>query len=128
MPLLTVALVPAPQGVLVHLTGEADLSTLPLLTDALAEAANTGAEHVVVDVAAVRFWDGSNLQALAATTAALTASGRSCRIVGAGDATRRLIRLAAYDDLLDLERRPCTNHAAHGNRGTAVVDGVRRAA
>ena len=39
MPLLTVALVPAPDRIVVRLTGETDLSTAPLLTAELARAA-----------------------------------------------------------------------------------------
>lgn len=128
MPLLTVVLVPAPERVVLRLTGEADLSTLSTLSDALAEAADTGAEHVVVDVRAVHFWDSSNLGALAIATAALTASGRTCRVVGAGTATRRLIHLAAYDGLLDVDGPSAGDDAVHGHRGTVSVDGVRRAA
>jgi len=94
VPLLHVVLVPAPDQVVVRLIGESDLSTAPLLTEALAEAAALGTPHVVVDVAAVRFWDVSGLHALVAFTAELSAADRSCRIVGAPAPTRRLIELA----------------------------------
>jgi anti-anti-sigma factor len=127
VPLLTVAHVPAHEGIAVlRLTGDADLSTLPLLAGALAHAVDTGAEHVVVEAAEVRFWDSSNLRALAAVTTELTASGRTCRIVGAGAATRRLIQAADYGSVLDLDGPGSA--AAHGGRGTATVDGVRSAA
>ena len=80
---LNVALVPAPDQVVVRLTGDADLSTRPPVADALTQAAGLGTRQVVVDVAGARFWDCSGLHALAEFTADLAAAGRSCRIVGA---------------------------------------------
>ena len=103
MPLLTIALVPGPDQVVVRLTGEGDLSTLPVLSDALVRAALLGTARVVVDVATVRFWDSSSLRALASVTAELAASGRTCRIVGATAAMRRLIQAAAFSDALDVD-------------------------
>ena len=102
MPLLNVALVPAPDQVVVRLTGDADLSTVPQITDALTQAAGLGTPHLVVDVAAVHFWDSSGLHALTAITGELQAADRSCRLVGAGPSTRRLIAAAGLADALDL--------------------------
>lgn len=103
MPLLNVALVPAPDQVVVRLTGEADLSSAPQLDDALAQAGGLGTRQVVVDVAGVRFWDLSGLYALTEFTADLAAEDRSCRIVGAPAATRRLIALASLAGDLNLD-------------------------
>lgn len=103
MPQLNVALVPGPDQVVVRLRGDADLSTTPLLTDALLQSAGLGSTQVVVDVAGTRFWDCSGLTALARFTADLAAAGRACRIVGAPAATRRLIVLAALGDDLVLD-------------------------
>jgi len=103
VPSLTVALVPAPDQVVVRLTGDADLSTAPVLTDALAQAATLGTRHLVVDIATARFWDSSGLRALTTVTAELAAAGRSCRIVGAGPTTRRLIAAAGLTDRLELD-------------------------
>jgi anti-anti-sigma factor len=103
VPQLNVALVPAPDQVVVRLTGESDLSTAALLTDALAQAAGLGSTRVVVDVAAARFWDCSGLHALADFTADLARAGRQCRVVGASAATRRLVVLAGFGSLLALD-------------------------
>ena len=103
MALLNVALVPAPDQVVVRLTGEADLSSAPRLRSALARAASLGTRHVVVDVAAVRFWDLSGLYVLVEFTADLASFGRSCRIVAAPAATRRLIELAVLGHALNLD-------------------------
>lgn len=103
MPQLNVALVPAPDQVVVRVTGEADLSTAGLVTDALTQAAALGTESVVVDVAAARFWDCSALHALATFTTDLARAGRRCRVVGATAATRRLVVLADFATTLVLD-------------------------
>jgi anti-anti-sigma factor len=103
VPLLNVALVPAPDQVVVRLTGEADLSSTPQLGDGLAQAGGLGTRQVVVDVAGVRFWDLSGLYALTQFTADLADEDRSCRIVGAPAATRRLIQLASLAGGLNLD-------------------------
>lgn len=103
MPLLNVALVPAPGLVVVRLTGESDLSTTGQLVDALAQAAGLGTDSVVVDVAAAKFWDCSGLHALADFTAELARAGRQCRLVGASAATRRLVVLAGFAPALTLD-------------------------
>jgi anti-anti-sigma factor len=140
VPLLNVALVPAPDQVVVRVTGEADLSSTSLLSDALTQAGRLGTRQVVVDVAAVRFWDLSGLYALTDFTAELAAEHRSCRIVGAPAVTRRLITLASLADALNLDgplrelpvptrpapaRRPVPEHAARprGAAGALVTVG-----
>ncbi len=94
MPLLNAALVPAPDQVVVRLTGDVDLSTAPLVADALSRAVGLGTRQVVVDVAGARFWDCSGLGVLAGVTRELDSAGRALRIVGALPATRRLIGMA----------------------------------
>src|SRR6476620_10794369 len=85
---LNVALVPGPDQVVVRFTGDADLSTSPVIAEALGRAALLGTRQVVVDVATTKFWDVSGLHALVVFTAELSATDRSCRIVGALAATR----------------------------------------
>jgi anti-anti-sigma factor len=103
VPLLTVAHVPAPDRIVVRLTGETDLSTAALLTAELARAAARGTRSVIVDVAGVRFWDCSGLHALADLTDELGRAGRQVRIVGAGPQTRRLIAMADFSAALELD-------------------------
>jgi anti-anti-sigma factor len=140
VPLLNVALVPAPDQVVVRLTGDADLSTVPLVTDALVQAAGLGTRQVVVDVAGARFWDCSGLHALTTFTADLAAAGRACRLVGATRQTRRLIAAADLSDRLHLDgpvaggpaaiatatgnatvRRPATGHPVPPRDGQLPV-------
>jgi anti-anti-sigma factor len=103
VPPLTVALVPAPDRIVVRLTGETDLSTAQLLTDQLVRAAAQGTPTLIVDVSGVRFWDCSGLHVLADLSAELRTAGRQCRIVGAGPATRRLIGMADFTAALELD-------------------------
>ncbi|MGK5113875.1 MULTISPECIES: STAS domain-containing protein [unclassified Geodermatophilus] len=103
MPHLRVALVPAPDLVVVRVVGDADVSTVGRLTSALEEAAGLGTGRVVVDVAGTRFRDCSALYALTRFTDALSPAGRSCRVVGAPAATRRLVRAAGLADRLELD-------------------------
>jgi anti-anti-sigma factor len=135
VPLLNVALVPAPDQVVVRLTGESDLSTEGLLADALTQAAGLGTDSVVVDVAAVKFWDCSGLHALADFTADLARAGRQCRIVGATAATRRLVVLAGFALALTLDGpvhhpavRPAPTPAVRADRSAGVVPSLAAAA
>jgi anti-anti-sigma factor len=99
VPLLTVAVAPSPDRVVVRLEGEADLSTRPLLDRGLSEAAAAG-DPVEVDLGGVRFFDSSCLGVLGAFSARLGASGRTCRLVAVPPRTRRLIGLTGLDELL----------------------------
>jgi anti-anti-sigma factor len=131
VPLLNVVLVPAPDQVVVRVTGDGDLSTTPLIADALNQAAGLGTRQVVVDVAAARFWDCSGLHALIEFTAELGAAGRSCRIVGAPANTRRLIELADVAEQLNLggavNELPAPNVVAPPAPAAATrSDGARR--
>ncbi|MGY1682563.1 STAS domain-containing protein [Geodermatophilus sp. SYSU D01176] len=103
MPHLQTAVVPAPDQVVVRLTGDVDAPAVPRLTSALEEAAVSGRGAVVVDVAGARFRDASGLQVLAGFTDALVPAGRHCRIVGAPAATRRLVRSVGLDGRLELD-------------------------
>ena len=103
VPPLAIVLVPAPDRIVVRLTGESDLSTAALLEAELTGAAARGTRSVLVDVAAVRFWDCSGLHVLADLTAELDRTDRSVRIVGAGRETRRLIAMADFSGALELD-------------------------
>ncbi|MGR7025899.1 STAS domain-containing protein [Geodermatophilus sp. URMC 62] len=100
---LHVAVVPAPDQVVVRLTGDAGRPTLPRLVPALTRAAGHGTTSVVVDVAGARFRDRSALQALAGFSDAMAASGRCCRVVGAPAVTRRLVIETGLAEHLELD-------------------------
>ena len=103
MPHLHIAVVPAPDQVVVRLTGEVGGAAAPRLTRALHEAAVTGRGAVVVDVAGASFGDCSGLHVLAEFTDELVPAGRRCRIVGAPAVTRRLVRASGLGERLELD-------------------------
>ena len=100
---LSVAVVPAPDQVVVRLTGDAGRPTLTRLVPALTRAAGHGTTSVVVDVAGARFQDGTALQALAGFSDAMAAAGRCCRLVGAPAVTRRLVSEEGLAEHLELD-------------------------
>jgi anti-anti-sigma factor len=103
VPHLQIAVVRAPDQVVVRLTGDVDVPVAGRLRRALQEAAVAGRGTVVVDVAGARFQDCSGLRVLAVFSDALVPAGRSCRVVGAPAATRHLIRSAGFGDRLELD-------------------------
>ena len=124
MPQLNVALVPAPDQVVLRLTGDVDLSTSPVVADALVRAAGLGTPQVVVDLGSARFWDCSGLHELVTFTKELRSAGRSCRLVGAQPATRRLIGMANLASDLQIDGvRPATS----GRPGATGRGAARRA-
>ena len=103
MPHLQIAVVRAPDQVVVRLTGDVDVPAAGRLSQALQEAALVGRGPVVVDVAGACFRDCSGLRVLAVFSDTLVPAGRSCRVVGAPAATRRLVRSAGLGDRLELD-------------------------
>jgi anti-anti-sigma factor len=103
VPHLQIAVVRGPDQVVVRLTGDVDAPAAGRLDRALQEAAVAGRGAVVVDVAGARFRDSSGLRLLALFSDALIPVGRSCRVVGAPAATRRLVRSAGLGDRLELD-------------------------
>jgi anti-anti-sigma factor len=126
VPQLNTALVPAPDQVVVRLVGDADLSTAPMVVDALARAAGLGTRQVVVDVAGARFWDCSGLHVLVGFTRDLSAADRACRIVGALPATRRLIGMANLAGRLQLDGVPDGGATVLAGRGTDAAGAPAR--
>jgi anti-anti-sigma factor len=99
--LLDLAAVADGGDVVVHLSGEADLSTVGELADGLRAAAALGSGAVLLDVAALRFCDCSALRVVASFVAEVRSAGRGSRLLSASGAVRRLIELAGFADLLD---------------------------
>jgi anti-anti-sigma factor len=123
VPQLNVTLVPAPEQVVLRLTGDVDLSTAPVVADALRQAAGLGTPQVVVDLASARFWDCSGLHELVTVTRELDSADRSCRIVGAQPTTRRLIGMANLSSDLHLDG---VRTGSAGRMASAARTPVRR--
>jgi anti-anti-sigma factor len=66
---------PDPDGVVVRVSGDLDMSNAELLSEALTHAGDDGGRAVVADLSGVTFIDSSALSALVAAGRALRASG-----------------------------------------------------
>lgn len=81
-------------------TGELDLSTAPLLEEALAAAEATDATPIILDIDAVSFIDSTGLRALLEAHARSQQNGNRLRFTRGSDQAKRLFTLAAIDDVL----------------------------
>ena len=88
--------------VVVHLRGEADLHTAPILREALDAAIDTGAGTLVVDLTGVTFVDSMMLGVLLATTRRIRLIGTEMRIVVDDPYLRRIFELTLLDRVLAL--------------------------
>lgn len=64
------------EGLILQVTGELDLSTLPALKERLDDARDRDVDRIVVDLSRVTFIDSIALASLVATRRALGAAGR----------------------------------------------------
>jgi anti-sigma B factor antagonist len=101
VPLLELDVVADAGGVVVRLSGEADLSTAEQLAAGLRAAAGHDSGAVLLDGSGLRYCDLSAVRTMTAFAAELRSSGRHCRLVAASARVRRLLQLAGLTDLLD---------------------------
>lgn len=81
--------------VVVHVTGELDLATAPVLDELLTEteAGDTPLDLLVLDLTGVTFMASAGLALLMKHERRCTAAGRALRVVANGHAVRRAIDL-----------------------------------
>jgi anti-sigma B factor antagonist len=80
--------------------GELDLATAPQVAQRLRDLCESGFEHIVLDLRAVRFMDSSGLRLVMREDAAARAEGRTFRIVPGPPAVQRLFELTCVLDRL----------------------------
>lgn len=85
---------------LLHLAGELDMATAPLVDHAAARLMAQGPRQLDVDVAAVTFCDIAGLRALLRSRRAAHAHHAAFRLVGVHHRLRRLLTLLHAADLL----------------------------
>jgi anti-sigma B factor antagonist len=91
---------PAPDVVVLEVTGELDFYTSPEFKRFLAEAIETGAENLVVDLAAVSFIDSSGLGILIGGARQLGQRGRVLTIVYRAAIVARVLEVTGLDQVL----------------------------
>jgi anti-anti-sigma factor len=96
----TVAVRFRPGAAIVHVGGDLDIATVPLLRSALAYVEASDVD-VWVDLAGIAFMDASALGALVESHGRAPGRGRAMRILNAPTHVVRLLELAQLDELLD---------------------------
>lgn len=98
---VTIAVCPEPGYVLVKLSGEIDIATVPALSACLRPLVS-GGSPVAADLDQVSFIDAAGLGVLAAAARLAAAHGASLHVACARPQTRRLLRLTGLDRLVGL--------------------------
>jgi anti-anti-sigma factor len=85
---------------LLEVTGEIDISAIPLLEEAVRILPRDAAAGLIVSLAGVRFMDAAGLGFLVRIKKACRASGRTFVVRDVSARVRRLLRLAQLEDIL----------------------------
>lgn len=85
----------------IALSGELDITTVPILEGHLAPFENDGVSAIMVDLRDLAFTDPTGIQALLMAQARVDASGRRLIVVGATPPVRRVFELTCNGSLLD---------------------------
>jgi anti-sigma B factor antagonist len=100
----------------VAVSGEVDLSTVPTLEAAIADALSPKPKALVVDLSGVDFLASAGLQTLVATQERISEDG-GFAVVADGPATSRPIQLTGLDQILSLYPTKAEAMAALGTFG-----------
>jgi anti-sigma B factor antagonist len=93
-------------GLLLHVQGEVDLSTVDLLDEAMTDAIDQGAEPVVVDLREVAFMDSTGLRAMLRARNRAHEQGGSMKLLSPSHAVSRLLALSGVEDVFDFDGEP----------------------
>lgn len=88
--------------IVVGLSGEVDLSTLPRLADALGRIVSGHARHIAVDLDGITVLDDAALGMLLGTAARLTSSGRTLFLVVTNEKIRAHLHSTRLDEVVTL--------------------------
>jgi anti-sigma B factor antagonist len=100
MCLLDVSVAAGEAGPVVTLSGEADLTTVAALREALSAQIDGGARHLTVDLSRLRFADSPALRALALAGRAIKEAGGELELVRPQPAVARVLELLCLDQVL----------------------------
>jgi anti-sigma B factor antagonist len=93
-------------SVVMRLSGEADLSTLGQLRDALNDQISGGARQLTVDLSGLRFADSSSIRALTDAHLALRAQDCTLELVDPQPNVARILMLLGIDQVLTVRPQP----------------------
>jgi anti-sigma B factor antagonist len=87
----------------IALSGELDMSTVPILEEHLVQAEADGVAAIVIDMVELTFMESLGVHAFVAARKRADASGRQLLLVGAKPTVRRVFELTGTDSLLTSE-------------------------
>jgi anti-sigma B factor antagonist len=94
------------EACVLELHGELDLSTAPVLRDALDATAEAAVVEVILDMAGVRFADLAGMQPVLDAVAGAGGRGRTLLVRDAPPSVRRILALLPSDQRLDSPAGP----------------------
>ena len=101
-------------GVVIRLSGEADLSTLGQLRDALNDQISGGARQLTIDLSGLRFADSGSIRALTEAHLTLKAQGGTLELVHPQPNVARILVLLGIDQVLTVRPQPDSGSADAG--------------
>ncbi|MFY9934081.1 MAG: STAS domain-containing protein [Streptosporangiaceae bacterium] len=104
MCLLDVSVATGEAGPVVTLAGEADLTTVGALREALSAQIDGGARHLTVDLSRLRVADSAALHALAPAGRAIEEAGGELELLQPQPAVGRVLELLCLDQVLTVRR------------------------
>jgi anti-sigma B factor antagonist len=93
-------------GVVIRLSGEADLATIGELRDALDSQISGGVQQLTIDLSGLRFADSSSIRALTDAHLALKAQGGSLELAHPQPNVARILVLLGIDQVLTVRPQP----------------------
>lgn len=114
MSALTISIRRLDDGVVLALSGDLDLATVPRLQRELERTASTGLQRTVLDLTRIAFMDSSGLRAIVDAAERASASGSALELVRGPDHVHRIFEITLLDERLSFVPAP-----AGGDPGSA---------
>jgi len=89
--------------VVLHLHGELDMATTPVLDQALTSALNNRATDLVVDLSCLTFMDSTGISMLLSAVQRSDQAGKAFRVRSPNRPVRKALRLTGVDRILSIE-------------------------
>ena len=89
--------------VVLHLHGELDMATTPVLDQALTSALSNGPTDLVVDLSCLSFMDSTGISMLLSAVQRADEAGKGFRVRSPNRPVRKALRLTGVEHILSLE-------------------------
>ena len=121
MSALEVSIATGTSGPVLVLTGEADITSVARLDEALATQADGQAVRLTIDATGLRYADSASMRTLVMAAAKITTQHGTVTLLNPQPPVARLLNLLCVDDMITVESR---NPAPGPGRGPAGEGGI----